>query len=121
VGFSELAAWRVRPERVTGNATAERLQMTTRLVTAEFPWSAFARVVRTDSLVLLVLPGPRMLDAHEFGKSVRPEQAQRAETVVRAEQAAVPVICAREFFASPEDFTQFGDWAVAGVPRRGPT
>ena len=92
--FPEIVAWSVsrrdpRPEPMTGDATPERLRTTTRFGTLEFPWNSFVRVVRTDSVVLVVQP---------------PGVAQ---------------VFAREFFASADDFTQFADWAVAGVPRRG--
>jgi len=90
----EMIAWNVsrrdaHPERVTGDATAERLRTTTRFGTLEFPWNSFVRVVRTDSIVLLVQP------------------------------ANIAQVFAREFFNSADDFTRFGEWALAGVPRRG--
>ncbi len=85
----EMIAWTVsrrdpRPEPVTGDATAERLRTTTRFGTLEFPWDSFVRVVRTDSIVLLVQP------------------------------VGIAQVFAREFFDTTDDFTRFGEWALAG-------
>ncbi|HET6983874.1 MAG TPA: YcxB family protein [Myxococcaceae bacterium] len=85
----EIVAWSAsrrdpRPEQVTGDATAERLRTTSRFGTLEFPWDSFVRVVRTDSMVLLFQP------------------------------AAIAQVFPREFFDSADDFTRFGEWALAG-------